>query len=959
MAAQYFWAAFFTPFILVQPQPIKLLAYHVTIDTKHDKQLRSRVRLFGDLLGNVLRSQENPRVLRTIRNLRRGFVKLHVKNDPVLHGRLLRQINQLDPVLLTHVIRAFSVFFSLSNIAEEASQHRRRRQQVRTAKRLWPGSFDATFRELKESGMDAGQFQTLLDQLAYRPVFTAHPTEAKRRTIMVAMRHIFLTAEQLNDPRHNKEQRQALKNRLETQIQTLWKTDEVRTSKPKVHDEIRSGLYYFRESLFAAVPQIYRYMEKAANRICEQGNTLSVPSMLKFGSWIGGDRDGNPFVLPETTEDAVRLHAREILMEYIRRMHELKQILTHSSKMCEPSAAMIESLESVDGQLTAEIFKSKPRQFQHEPYRRKLAIMQHQLELTLQKIVQPIEGGEPPPITGYIHQQQFLDDLYIIRDSLIAHGDAAAANAELKDLIRLAETFGFNLVNLDIRQESTRHTEAVSEIISNCLDIDYATLGETERMSLLGDLVASGECTAPDHDSLTADTAQTLDVFAVMCKMQEEISPEAFGEYVISMTHEASHVMEVMFLASLRGLAGKHDGKWFCHISISPLFETIEDLSHVEPVLERLLSHPVYAELIRTMGNKQEIMLGYSDSCKDGGIFASAWSLYQAQEKIIAIAGKHGIRIRLFHGRGGTMARGGGPTHETILAYPPGTVQGETKFTEQGEVLFYKYNNPETAEYELSVGMTGLLKASSHLVGTAQPINPDFLSALSGLSRVGERTYRALIDETDGLIDYFYEATPVSEIGMMNIGSRPSHRKKQDRSKNSLRAIPWVFGWAQSRHTIPAWYGIGSALEKWSGGDPEKLDQLRQMYKTWPFFHSFLSNTQMALFKADMDIAKEYAELCEDQEHAKSIYNQIREEHERTIRMVLSIAEIDGLMEDTPEIALSLKRRNPYLDPLNHIQIALIKRYRDESLPDEQREQWLTPLLRSINAIAAGMRNTG
>lgn len=929
------------------------------IDSKHDKQLRCRVRLFGELLGNVLRSQENPRVLKTIRMLRRGFIKLHLKDDVALHERLLRRINQLDPVLLTHVIRAFSVFFSLSNIAEEAAQHRHRRQQVRGGKRLWFGSFDATFYELKETGISTERFQALLNQLAYRPVFTAHPTETKRRTIMVAMRHIFLTAEQLNDPRHNKEQHQFLRNRLQTQIQSLWKTDEVRSSKPQVLDEIKTGLYYFRESLFSAVPEIYRYMEKAANRICNHQETLTVPSFLKFGSWIGGDRDGNPFVLPQTTEDAVRLHAQEILTEYIRRIAELKQTLTHSSKICAVSAALTTSLEKIDSRLQAEVFSSKPHQFQYEPYRRKLSVIQYQLQLTLQKIIQPMEGGDLPTLAGYTHQQHFLDDLYIIRDSLIGHGDASAANAELKDLIRLAETFGFNLVNLDIRQESTRHTQAVTEIINNCLNIDYMKLDETERLSLLGDLVASGECSIPDYKSLSDDTAQTLDVFAMMKKMQEEISPQAFGEYVISMTHEASHIMEVMFLASLSGLAGKQDSEWFCKISVSPLFETIKDLSHIEPVLQRLFSNPVYAQLLKTNGNSQEIMLGYSDSCKDGGIIASVWSLYQAQEKIIALAKARGIHLRLFHGRGGTMARGGGPTHETLLAYPPGTVQGETKFTEQGEVLFYKYNNPETAAYELSMGMTGLIKASRHLIETAATVKPEFLAAMSKLSKLGEQSYRSLIDETDGLIDYFYEATPVSEIGLMNIGSRPSHRKKQDRSIDSLRAIPWVFGWAQSRHTIPAWYGIGTALESWFDNDPDKFDLLKQMYKTWPFFHSFLSNTQMALFKAEMDIAKEYAGLCEDQEKAQVIYQQIREEYERTKRMLLAIAEIDGLMEETPEIALSLTRRDPYLNPLNHIQIALIKRYRDETLPNNQREQWLTPLLCSINAIAAGMRNTG
>jgi phosphoenolpyruvate carboxylase len=930
----------------------------MAVDPRQDKLLRSRVRLFGDLLGNVLRTQEDPKVLKAVQALRRGFNKLRRKDDPSLRNRLIRSINQLEPELLTHVIRAFSVFFSLTNIAEEAFQHHRRRQEVKTGKPLWPGSFDATFRELKQTGLSAAQFQTLLDQLSYRPIFTAHPTEAKRRTIMIIMRRIFLTAEELNDTRLNRLQRHEIIKRLETQIQSLWKTDEVRSSKPKVEDEIRTGLYYFRESLFTAVPIIYRYIENAATRVCEDGQQIKVPPVLKFGSWIGGDRDGNPFVLPETTEKAVRIHAQEILLEYIRRIARLEHILTFSSRMCTPSRDLLESLEPKD-RVTAEVFKAKPNQYKFEPYRRKLAIMKYRLQLTKTSIMQPIDGGPVPEAIGYTHQQDFLDDLYQIRDSLVGHGDQQTADGQLKDLTRLAETFGFNLVNLDIRQESTRHTQAVSEILAHAMQKDYMALDEAARLSLLGDLIASGHCPLPERDQLSDDTRQTLDVFAVMKKMQDEISPQAFGEYVISMTHVASHVMEVMLLASLCGLAGRQNDQWYCNISISPLFETIEDLEHIEPVLQSLLSNPSYDALLKCSGNTQEIMLGYSDSSKDGGIYASVWNLYVAQVKVHRIAKANGIRIRLFHGRGGTMARGGGPTHETILAYPPGTVQGETKFTEQGEVLFYKYNNPETAVYELSVGMTGLLKASLNLVREPEVVEERFLQAAQSMAELGERAYRGLIDETEGLIDYFYEATPVSEIGMMNIGSRPSHRQKQDRSKSSLRAIPWVFGWAQSRHTIPAWYGIGSALQQWVADDDERLSLLQQMYRQWPFFHSFLSNTQMALFKAEMDIAHAYSSLCENQEQAETIFGRIRDEYQRTRDMVLSIAQSDQLMEDTPETALSLTRRNPYLDPLNHIQIAMMSKFRDQSVSDEESERWLNPLLRSINAIAAGMRNTG
>jgi phosphoenolpyruvate carboxylase len=374
--------------------------------------------------------------------------------------------------------------------------------------------------------------------------------------------------------------------------------------------------------------------------------------------------------------------------------------------------------------------------------------------------------------------------------------------------------------------------------------------------------------------------------------------------------------------------------------------------------MSALFDNPTYAALLKASGNLQEVMLGYSDSCKDGGILASAWNLYEAQEKIIALAEGRGVKCRLFHGRGGTIGRGGGPTHEAILSQPEDTVHGQIKFTEQGEVLSYRYANPETALYELTMGISGLMKASRCVI--EPPIKPrkDFLGIMEELARLGEHHYRQLICETPGLLDYFYEATPVDAIALLNIGSRPSHRKKADRSLGSIRAIPWVFGWAQARHTLPAWLGIGSAIEQWRGSDLERLAKLQRMYQEWPFFRAILSNTQMSLFKAEMQIAHEYANLVSDQVRAEAIYQAIAEEYQRTLTQVLNVAGLHAVMEETPELQLSLARRNSYLDPLNHIQITLLERYRHET-DEEARKEWLDPLLRSINAIAAGMRNTG
>jgi phosphoenolpyruvate carboxylase len=926
----------------------------------NDKELRGRVKFFGQLLGEVLHAQIGGRVYKAVETLRRGFVALHKQEDPKRRARLMRLIDQLDPEMLTHVVRAFSVFFSLVNIAEELHQHRLRRRWVREGGPLWRGSFDETLRWFHAQGVAAEDLQKLLDRLLYMPVFTAHPTEARRRTLMQSLRRIFLLGEKQNDPRLGKEETRAISDQLAGEIQILWKTDEMRPRRPEVRTEIRNGLYYFRESLFQAVPETYRFIEKAARRIYGMGPDgrplLSVPSFLRFGSWIGGDRDGNPFVKPETTELAVRLQAEEILEEYLTRVTALSKVLTYSARMAQPSESLRASLRR-DERFAREAFVTNLAQFQFEPYRRKLYLMRFRLEQTLAVVGH--RNVRHFREAAYGTPTEFLDDLYLIRDSLYSHGDGNIADRELKDLIRLAETFGFHLVSLDVRQESSVHSAAVAEILAAAGQADYRALDEAARATLLSELLAA-EPPAFERMRLTGKARETLEVFEMMARLQEEVSPETFGAYVISMTHSASHVLEVMFLARLAGLASRDGmGRYHCAIRIAPLFETISDLAHAEQVLAALLDNPVYRALLAASGNVQEVMLGYSDSAKDGGALASAWYLYEAQKKITGLSAARGVGCRLFHGRGGTIGRGGGPTHESIMSQPPGTVHGEIKFTEQGEVLYYKYSNAETASYELAMGMTSLMKASLNLVQPVVPDHEEHLGIMREMARHGEEHFRALTDHTPGFIDYFYEATPVTEIGLLNIGSRPSHRLKADRSKASVRAIPWVFGWAQARHTLPAWYGMGAALAAWSGDDPARLEQLRGMYKEWPFFRMLLSNIQMALFKADMGVAREYAELCEDRATGERVYALVKDEFERTVAQVLATTGSHALLEENPVLQVSLVRRNPYLDPLNHIQIALLKRYRAEPGSDEAPSVWLDPLLRSINAIAAGMRNTG
>ncbi len=927
---------------------------------KQDRLLRKKVKLLGTLLGNVFREKEGTHAFSILEKLRKGFLKLRKHDDPDKRERLIKLIARMSPEQLTAITRAFNLYFQLVNIAEESFHHRQRRRIVNRGDDLWQGSFDHTVREMQLSGMKLSELGTILNELCYYPVFTAHPTEARRRVIMHHLRAIFITSEQLDQPGLGKVLKQRVIDQLQIQIRTLWETNEVRTNRLQVCNEIRNGLQYYKDCLFDSVPEVYRRMERALHRAYSDDPELQamrVPPFLKFGSWIGGDRDGNPFVTPEITREAAYMHYQTAIEEYRRRAAELLNVITQSTAFCTPSPAFADSL-AADNERFAALFDDNPGRYSDEPYRRKLYIVERRLERNLVTVERALHGKpwstEEMAFSG---ADELLHDLELIHASLISHQDAAIANGELKDLIRLVETFGFFLAHLDIRQESAVHSAAVAEIFSRLELGDYAALDEKSRLARLAEAIQQSP--ALDREGLSSDTRQVLEVFDVVAEIRSRVSPRIVGAYVISMTHAASHIMEVLFLASLTGLAGRNDDGWFCHLIVSPLFETIEDLEHTESVLSLLFQDDTYAELLKASGNLQEVMLGYSDSAKDGGIISSAWNLYETQKKIIQLADDYGILCRLFHGRGGTVGRGGGPTHEAILSQPAGTVRGQIKFTEQGEVLTYKYSNRETAVYELTMGATGLLIASQCLIRPPAEDRKDYLATLDELAANGESAFRALTERTPGFLDYFYEATPVNEIAMMNIGSRPSHRNKADRSKSSVRAIAWVFGWAQSRHTLPAWYGIGSALATWRQEQPERLAVLQKMYQEWPFFRALLGNAQMALFKGEMTIAGEYARLCHDPEVAETIYGMVREEYYLTLRQIMEIAGIHQLLDETPILQLSLSRRDPYLDPLNHIQLELLRNYRDESQSEEVRQKWLDPLLRSINAIAAGMRNTG
>ena len=940
---------------------------------KADRRLRARVKLLGGLLGDVIEEQSGAKVFRAVEHLRRGYVSLKKRENDEKRRRLLRYIDKLDLATVEQVIRAFSIYFSLVNVAEEIARHQRFSHAMRDReKRRKDGSLEGALAILKENEIGAEDVAKLFARLCYIPVFTAHPTEAKRRTILQLQKRILHTLLELEAAR-NAATKARVAETLKAQIQILWKTDEMRLNKPTVEAEVINGLYYFKTSLFEAVPQTYRNLERAAAEIYP-GDDVKVPSFIRFGSWIGGDRDGNPYVTPAITRRAMQLQTATMLEEYAARLEELIGVLTHSNSLATPSENFI-LLQERDREIARAAFADAAGDFVKEPYRRKLAVMRYRLCARLATLG---NGGAPSPEQekyAYRDVDEFLEDLRSMDESLRHHGDGRIADAELKDLVRLVETFGFHLARLDVREESSRHELAVAAVARQWGCADYAALAAEDKAAFVTEKLAARTLPPLDRKRLGDDANRVLDVFHCVAEVQRQFGRRAIGSYVISMTHDASDVLEVMLLSKLAGLAGHDaDGGVICRLRPSPLFETIDDLARVKQTLEDLFGNPAYKALLQASGSIQEIMLGYSDSCKDGGILASIWGLYEAQKSITAMAVKHNVVCRLFHGRGGTVGRGGGPTYRAITSQPPGTVGGQIKITEQGEVLSFKYSNVDTAIYELSTSVSGLIEASRHLAMArrlsleSKPKDEhENLKAMKELARLGERSYRALIDETDGLLDYFYEATPVVEIGEMSIGSRPTHRRGSDRSRQSIRAIPWVFGWSLSRHTLPAWYGLGSALETYAAEEHGGLRKLQSLYDEWPFFHNLIENLHMALSKANMATAREYARLCRDADGADAIFRRIEAEYRKTVDYVLKISRCGQLLEHQQALMLSLQRREPYLDPLNYIQLSLIRRFRPDYSGRRQNEADTAPMedehlalvLRSISAIATGMRNTG
>lgn len=913
-------------------------------------QLYQRIRLLGQILGQVIRDQAGEETFAIIEELRRGFIQQRRQPDAAHLQQLREQIAALDNHTLKNVIRGFSLYFALANIAEEDGQRRERQAAIANDQVDWEGSFRRTIEECKARDISGEQMKELLSQLKYIPVFTAHPTEARRRTTMNLLQHIFRRCGALDNTEEGSPAQRKVLKKLRLEIELLWASDEIRQRKPLVLDEINNGMHYFNTSLFQAIPQVYRHLAKALNRSYPELKSFPLPQLMQFGSWIGGDRDGNPFVTHETTEQALRIQAETLFSHYLQRLKELQQELIHCSSIVKMDGELYAKLRDYEA-ITEEVLSYNPMDYSNEPYRRLLSAIIAKVQATRKYI---LKLGDSDPGHIYADPEEFLEDLRLIRRCLQQH-DPQRSKGKILDFIRLVKVCGFHLASLDIRQESSYHSAVVADLFKQAPNLpDYEKLSEEERCAVLSQLIGQPGTPLLFERDLAPETREQLALLRTMNKMRRLMGPDTFGSYIISMTNRASHILEVLFLMRFADLSGfDGEGRPFVLMPIVPLFETIEDLKNIDHILPALFANPLYRQLLRSLNNSQEIMLGYSDSSKDGGILTSAWQLYRAQQHILAIAKDYQLKTRLFHGRGGSVSRGGGSTHRAIVAQPAGTLQGEIKFTEQGEVLYAKYANAETATYELTVGITGALKASSTRFDRNPPELKDYEAIVERLAAGGEERYRALTDHTEGLYEFFSQATPIQEISLLNIGSRPSHRKKGTPTKQTIRAIPWVFAWSLARFTLPAWFGLGSAL---AAVRPEEEGKIGEMLEHWPFFSAFISNVEMGFAKTEPQIAAAYAHLCAEEPLRQRVMDAFMAEYQLTRSQLQRFLKEEEILSDQPQLRASMAWRNAYLDPLNYMQIELLRRSRINASASEQVQD---PLIRSINAIAAGLRNTG
>jgi len=919
------------------------------------KPLRDNIRLLGNLLGEVIIEIEGKDFFELEEFIRLTTKSLREKHSPSRLRSLKKKIKSLDISTLSKIIRAFSIYFQLSNIAEQNHRiHRRRQYRIDPDSLPQKGSIEDCIKEFSKNNIPANILQDTIDSLSIVPVFTAHPTESTRRTILLKHLRIWKNLESMENPRLTQPEKTDIINDIKRNIMSIWLTDEVRLFEFSVLDEVTNGLHYFREILFDAVPDVYHELERQLKRYYRD-HKFRVSPFLRFGSWIGGDRDGNPFVTADTTYETLRRH-RELAIElYITRIEEVYLEYSESKRLIGISDELEESIYK-------DLKNISYKDHQHASIRNPAEIHRQKLRLISVKLQNAMQSLKPDS-TGsdyrYIHSDELLEDLRLIDRSLRNNGGGYLADGNLARLIRQVEIFGMHLATLDIRQHRDEHRTTVAELLSRFVP-DYNKKNDDERTGILEKYFF--EKINPT-ETLSERANNVLETFRVINKCHSDFGSESIRTYIISMCESVSDVLEVLFLMKQSGLLTTSNSEITgSKLDIAPLFETVDDLHRAPDMMQTLYTHPLYKQHLITRNNYQEIMIGYSDSSKDSGVVASSWELYKAQRNLTNVGNPRGITTIFFHGRGGTVGRGGGPSHQAILGQPKGTMNGKIKITEQGEMISLKYAHPSIAHRTLELDISAILRASipepyNQLEDEVD--NPAWAELMEEISRESRREFRDFVYNTNELLDYFYAATPINEISELRLGSRPAKRKKT-RKIEDMRAIPWVFAWMQSRHIVPGWYSSHAGFKKYlSTSSRKRMKELRHAYDNWYYLRALVDNIQMTLSKADMTIAKEYATLVENQRTRNKILKRILRAFKETAQFVTKLSGGRKLLDNNPTLQRSIRLRNPYVDPMSYIQVELLRRIRTDSLTDEEYEQLKLAIFLSINGIAAGLRNTG
>ncbi|HEY1780103.1 MAG TPA: phosphoenolpyruvate carboxylase [Roseiarcus sp.] len=913
-------------------------------EQEKDLPLRENIRLLGRILGDTVREQEGVSVFEIVERVRQASIRFHRDNDVGARRELEAILDGLTAEQTLAIVRAFSYFSHLANIAEDQHHIRRNRAHVAAGSAPRPGAMAHALKRAREAGIDPATLRSFFDRALVSPVLTAHPTEVRRKSTLTRELEIAQIIDARERMQGNRQELQESEERLRRAVLTLWRTSMLRQTRLKVLDEVANGLSYYDYTFFKELPRIYAALEDELAAGAPQGERSPLASFLRVGSWIGGDRDGNPYVTADVLRETMRLQSARALGHYLDELHELGGELSLSAGLVRIAPALRELAERATE-------RSATRD--DEPYRRAIGGVYSRLAATARDLDQIVVLRRPladaPP---YAKAADLAEDLRVVAASLEENGAGILARGRLRALRRAVDCFGFHLAPLDLRQNSDVHERTVAELLAAASPVaDYLALDEEARIAvLLQELVSPRPLISP-FLTYSEETQNELAVFRTAAWIHRTYGEQAIVTSIISKAQGVSDMLELALLLKEVGLIGA-DGR--SSLNLAPLFETIDDLRTCVGVMDRLLAIPEYRRLVDKRGGEQEVMLGYSDSNKDGGFVTSGWELYKAEIGLVEVFKRHGVRIRLFHGRGGSVGRGGGPSYEAILAQPGGAVQGQIRITEQGEIISSKYSNPEVGRRNLETLASATLEASLLAEKAAAP-DPAFLTAMDRLSQSAYAAYRGLVYETEGFERYFWASTVITEIATLNIGSRPASRKKTTKVED-LRAIPWVFSWAQCRLMLPGWYGFGAAVKQFIAADPANgMNQLRQMHRQWPFFRTLLSNMDMVLAKSSLAIASRYASLVPDVVLREAIFSQISREWRDSIDALLAVTGQTRLLETNPLLDRSIRNRFPYLDPLNHVQVELLKLHRAHAGNDKV----LSGVQLTINGISAGLRNSG